>query len=332
MTRQLRIEYPGAFYHIVARGHRGEPVFYEDVDRDEFLGRLYETKQKYNLLIHVFVMMDDHYHLMLKTPEGNLSKAMHYFNASYANWFKGKHRLVGSVFQGRYRSILVEKGTHLLTLTAYLHLDPLRAGIVKKPEKYRWSSFRYYCNGKASGLLCTDVIDTHFPSRKEYRKFVYGFAGNGVTKKDLYGTHSILGSNLFKKKVLVKLREGVLERGVREYSDLKNLQMVSKDTIMAIIITTFGVSEEEVLKRRRGNVYRKLLIYGLKRYSSLRLKDIGELLDIDYTGVSESYRRFMTEVIVNKEVSKKIVKFEKALESEQLQPSAYNLISAVNSN
>ena len=136
MARPLRIEYPGAFYHILARGQRKDSIFYSDKDRKVFLHRLKETAQKYHIRIHAYVLMKNHYHLLMETPHGNLAKAMHYFNSNYTNWFRVKHSLVGSIFQGRYKSILIEKDAYLLELSAYIHLNPVRAEISKKPEDF----------------------------------------------------------------------------------------------------------------------------------------------------------------------------------------------------
>jgi REP element-mobilizing transposase RayT len=103
MARQLRIEYPGAFYHVISRGERLGNIFFDNNDRLKFLEKLREAVNKFNLKIHCYVLMSNHFHFLLETPEGNLSKAMHFLNTSYANWFKSKHQIVGSVFQGRYK-------------------------------------------------------------------------------------------------------------------------------------------------------------------------------------------------------------------------------------
>ena len=112
MARQLRIEYEHAFYHVISRGERRENIFTCPEDKDKFLKKLAETVEKYKLFLHAYVLMDNHFHLLLETPQANLSKAMHHLNTSYANWFRFKYRLVGSVFQGRFKAILVEKDSY----------------------------------------------------------------------------------------------------------------------------------------------------------------------------------------------------------------------------
>lgn len=116
MARQLRIEYQGAFYHVISRGERKENIFYDDNDRMKFLEKLGETVVKFNLKIHCYALMDNHFYLLLETPEGNLLKAMHYLYTNYSNWLKSKHQVIGPVFQGRYKSILVEKDAYLYLL------------------------------------------------------------------------------------------------------------------------------------------------------------------------------------------------------------------------
>ncbi len=107
MSRPLRIEYENAFYHVIARGERREAIFTCAADKEKFLIKLGEAAEKYRLLIHAYVLMDNHYHMLIETPQGNLSQAMHYLNASYSNWFRHKYEIIGSVFQGRYSQTIV---------------------------------------------------------------------------------------------------------------------------------------------------------------------------------------------------------------------------------
>ena len=129
MARPLRINFENAVYHIIARGNRKEKVFYSDKDKLIFQKKMNQTFLKYSFICYAYCLMDNHYHLFLKTPKANLSKGMHYLNASYANYFSAKYRLSGPLFQGRYKSILVEQDQYSLVLSSYIHLNPYRAGI-----------------------------------------------------------------------------------------------------------------------------------------------------------------------------------------------------------
>ena len=314
MARPLRIEYPGAFYHILARGQRKDNIFFSDKDRKEFLNRLKETAQKYQIRIHAYVLMKNHYHLLSETPHGNLAKAMHYFNSSYTNWFRIKHRLVGSVFQGRYKSILLEKDAYLLELSAYIHLNPVRAGISKKPEDFLWSSFHVYCQRNESDFPYTHEIRSVVGGRKAYRKFVLSRIGITVAKENIYGKNSILGGEDFKLRALKRLEKMEKYSGSaqREIGELRRLRKVKEEDVRRALSVVFGVGEN-TLEKRRDNIYRKIYLYGLKKYTDMSLKDIGELAGMDYAAVSVLVRRFERESETKKKVRKKIALFEASL-------------------
>ena len=130
-----------------------------DRDRDRFLELLAEMIEKHGIRLHAYVLMGNHYHLLMDTPRGNLAKGMKGLNTGYANWFKAKHKIVGSVLQGRYHAVLVDGDAYLAQVCAYIHLNPVRAGIVERAEGYPWSRYRYYRKpgNKPSGLT-TEVV------------------------------------------------------------------------------------------------------------------------------------------------------------------------------
>jgi putative transposase len=131
MARQPRIEYPGAFYHILARGNRREDIFHSDEDHGLFLETMKEACEKTGWKIHAWVLMNNHFHWLLETPEANLSDGMKWFMNTYTRRFNSRHKLWGHLFGGRYKSILVDKGVYYDTLVDYIHLNPVRAGLVK---------------------------------------------------------------------------------------------------------------------------------------------------------------------------------------------------------
>ena len=143
MARPLRIEFPGALYHITARGDRQEDIFVADADRFAFLGILEQVVERYNWLVHTYCLMDNHYHLLIETPDGNLSKGMRQLNGVYTQTSNRINNRVGHVFQGRYKAILVQKETYLLELSRYIVLNPVRARMVRFAKAWRWSSYRY---------------------------------------------------------------------------------------------------------------------------------------------------------------------------------------------
>ena len=144
----MRIEFEGALYHVTARGNRQESIFYCDDDRDSFLHILGKVITRYNWICHAYCLMDNHYHLMIETPEANLSAGMRQLNGVYTQTLNRTHGKVGHVFQGRFKSILVEKESYLLELCRYIVLNPVRVGCVAKPDEWVWSSYNATTTGK----------------------------------------------------------------------------------------------------------------------------------------------------------------------------------------
>lgn len=167
MARPLRIEYAGALYHVTARGDRQEDIFLDDADRQDFLSVLSQVCERFNWLVHAYCLMDNHYHLLVETPDSNLSKGMRQLNGVYTQKINRSHNKVGHVFQGRYKSILVQKESYLLELARYVVLNPVRAEMVRSAKDWKWSSYR-----ETAGLrqppdwLETDWILSAFGKRK----------------------------------------------------------------------------------------------------------------------------------------------------------------------
>jgi putative transposase len=141
MARPLRLEFPGAIYHITSRGDRQEAIYEDDIDRQQWLDILSRVCERYNWRVHAYCLMDNHYHIVLETADGNLSKGMRQLNGVYTQYFNRQHNRVGHVYQGRYKAILVEKDSYLLELSRYVVLNPVRAGITKAAEECLWSSY-----------------------------------------------------------------------------------------------------------------------------------------------------------------------------------------------
>jgi putative transposase len=162
MARPLRIEYPGAFYHVTSRGNERKDIFKSNTDREMFLSYLASAQEKYEAVVHAYCLMSNHYHLMIETPLGNLSQIMKYINSAYTNFFNIKRKRTGHLLQGRYKAILVEADAYAAELSRYIHLNPVRAGMVRSPEEYRWSSYGYYTEGCAPSWLKTEFILAYF--------------------------------------------------------------------------------------------------------------------------------------------------------------------------
>ena len=141
MARPLRIEFAGALHHITSRGNSRDPIFLRDSDRELFMLVLKESCELFNWSVHAWCLMDNHYHLLVETPDSNLSKGMRYLNGVYTQRFNSLEKTDGQLFRGRYKAILVEDSSYLLCVSRYIHLNPVNAEVVDSLEKYSWSSY-----------------------------------------------------------------------------------------------------------------------------------------------------------------------------------------------
>lgn len=215
MTRPLRLEFPGALYHVTSRGDRRGAIYCDDSDRIAWLAVLADTCSRYNFVVHSFCQMTNHYHLLVETIDGDLGRGMRQLNGAYSQYFNHRHGLVGHVFQGRYKAILVQKESYLLELARYVVLNPVRAGIVTTPEQWRWSSQRYFQDGEDQpSWLETDWLLGHFGddrarARCAYMEFVARGTGMGSPLRDVKH-QMVLGDKAFIQQHCDGLQAGEL--------------------------------------------------------------------------------------------------------------------------
>jgi len=165
MARQLRIEFEGAYYHIFSRGNNQSNVFHSDEDRQDFLYILADMSERFEIEIYAYVLMDNHYLLLLRTMRPNLSKSMQWLGTRYTLRFNLRNLQSGHLFQGRFKSIIIENDAYLLRLSCYIHRNPLRAGIVDRLVNYKWSSYRFYAyKKKPPGCLIVILIFLESPN------------------------------------------------------------------------------------------------------------------------------------------------------------------------
>ena len=178
MSRPLRIEFSGALYHVTFRGDGREDIYLDDLDRQAFLDILASVCDRYNWVVHAYCLMSNHYHLLIETPEANLSQGMRQLNGVYTQRFNRNHSRVGHVFQGRYKAILVQKDTYLLELARYIVLNPVRARMVRQARKWVWSSYLMTAGLKiAPPWLAVDWLLSAFSNNRRdaterYKQFV----------------------------------------------------------------------------------------------------------------------------------------------------------------
>ncbi len=212
MARPLRIEYGGALYHVTSRGDRQESIFDDDQDRRAFLHVLGDVVSRFRWRCHAYCLMGNHYHLMIETPEANLTKGMRQLNGVFTQWSNRRHKRSGHLFQGRYKAILVDRDSYFLELARYVVLNPVRATIVKHPRLWAWSSYGATMGTSPSPLwLTTDGLLSVFGKRRANARRQYQqFIEDGITAdsiwKDLKG-QIYLGDDEFVKRMQGKVGE-----------------------------------------------------------------------------------------------------------------------------
>jgi REP element-mobilizing transposase RayT len=292
---------------------RKEENLPEDGDRVKFLKILGDYHDRYGILIHSYVLMDNHYHLTLETPRGNLLKVMHGINSGYTGYFNRKYGRSGHLFQGRYRGILVEKDTYLLSLSRYVHLNPVRGRAVERPEHYRWSSYLGYVGkGKESEWVEYAWVLSRFGKNKRRAKRRYReYTEEGLKVKektplrDLHG-QVILGGEGFIGRIKGMLKGKPLSEGIVERKRL--MEHPSAMEVVSAVSEAFGINREEIMDRgSRANTARKVAIYFCQRYTGLSNEAIGGIFGgIHYSTVSKVTTRVREEMLKDKELSKLI--------------------------
>ncbi len=282
MARPLRIDYAGAYYHVTNRGVGRQNIFFEESDRQNFLEILGEMRKRWGIIIHGYCLMSNHYHLEIEAPEGNLSRSMQWLNQVYAGHINRTRGRVGHLFQGRFKSVLVEAETHLHLLTRYIHLNPVRAGIVRSPSDYKWSSYRIFLGLKKrpNWFEVTKTLEIFGGSKKEQRRRYKEFVEDGVSdyplKEMAFG--AILGTKEFIERIRKKLKKGKFLKNGREVSGLvRAIPRPALEDICDIVVKVYRLSKEELrIKGRKRNEVRDIAIFLSREYTRCTFREIGD--------------------------------------------------------
>ncbi len=271
MARPLRLEFAGALYHVTARGNRQEAIYEDDTDREAFISVFRDVCDSYHWVCHAYCLMDNHYHLLIETPEGNLSRGMRQLNGVYTQRFNRAHGRVGHVFQGRYKAILVDKDRYLLELSRYIVLNPVRAGRVRSARDWPWSSYRATAGQvEAPVFLHTDWLLAGFGRRKKsaiekYKQFVSEGKGQSSPWQALRN-QVFLGDEHF-----VEEMQSLLD-GEKDISEIPSAQRRP----VAKLISEYEASSAD----------RNTAIVNAYRSGGYTLKELGEYFGLHYSTVS----------------------------------------------
>ncbi|MBN1363235.1 MAG: transposase [Syntrophaceae bacterium] len=316
MTRPLRIQYQNAWYHVMNRGRRGESIYHDAQDYQQFMDLLRETNAMWNIKIGAYCLMNNHYHLLLQTPQANLDRCMRHVNGLYTQRFNRRHHVDGQLFRGRYKAILIDVDSYLLEVVRYIHRNPMRAGIVKYPQNYRWSSYREYIQEAAGGqyLNRNFILEMLDHDRERQIKAFIDFMKQEDSEEiqSFYAKKnmsSFLGTDKFVEKIKT-LYFGIKKH--REIPQARNLEPTIKD-IKQIVNRVYKVKPDSMLKLQRGfnNEPRDVAIYLVRNHTGKKLEEIGKEFNIDkYSTVSSIIVKIRDQKKVEGTLAKKISQIE----------------------
>lgn len=294
MPRMPRLEYPQAFYHVFNRGNRKERIFWNSDDHRMFEKFMLLSAGYAGIKLYAWCLMPNHFHMLIETPEGNLSQFMHVLSTRYAKNFNITHKLVGHVFQGRYRAVLCDKEAHLLELVRYIHLNPIKAksgALCERPENYPWSSYKYYAVGN-------EPLEIRLPIHEVLKRF-----GNTVEVArynfEKYVAEGLTGSNwedFYKVKERRFLGSEAFAKEIEEKKAIqqKNPKIRAATDLAKILLGTVSVREEEIRSKTQSrNIgrIRKAFVHVGSKYCKIRLADLARYLNKDISAISKMISR-----------------------------------------
>jgi len=324
MARPLRIQYPGAVYHITCRGNERKNIFTNYSDRKTFLDILGQSAKIYNVKLFCYVLMDNHFHLLAETPLGNIGEFMRHFNIKYTSGFNRRHKRVGHLFQGRYKSILVDKESYLSLLSRYIHLNPIRTEVMDKKterekieylENYLWSSLPGYIDYKKTeefidySMVLQEYGGNDIGGRKAYRKRISSDIAKPIEIKDKIIGQSILGSDKFIEWIKETYLKGKIDRECPALRAINRYK--AKDEIIAVIEKETGKGIGQI-KEEKGNI-RWIAMDLLYRIGGLKGVEIGKTMNVDYSTVSQGRKRLREKIQNDKALRILVRKIEESL-------------------
>lgn len=313
MARKPRVQYQGAFYHVIVRGNQRQKVFLEEGDFDHYRRLLISYRKRYSFTLYAYVLMPNHVHLLMEQGGNDLSKIMQGLQQSYTQYFNRQYGKTGHLFQGRYKAILCDRDAYLLELIRYIHLNPVRAGMVKRADEYLWSSHRTYLEGRSSAWLEVEMpLGCLDRSRKKavsaYQEFVREAQRTGH-REDLYEVKEqcYLGDDDFVGKIE--------NRQDRETAVLPPLDL-GMDQIVRDVSVSFGVSVSRITdhsRNRKGALCRAASAYIATEVGGIPLREAARYLSRDPASLSDGVRKLRERIEDDQDLAARIKKVVKQL-------------------
>ncbi len=309
MARPLRLEFAGATYHLLARGNERRRIFRGEGDREQFLALLERSCARYEVSLLGFVLMENHFHLLAQTHRGNLSRWMHWLMVSYTTWFNRRYRRSGHLFQGRYKSFVVEEGEYLLALSRYLHLNPVRGKVLgagtpaerrERLRAYRWSSYGGYAGlakpwaGVEEELVLGELGGARRGRAVRYRRFVEaGLVEEIANPLEAVRWQAVLGSEGFVRRMQDRMQEG--DRG--EVTALRQgAKRARPEEVVAEVARDYGVAGKVVDADELVGEARNVALWLIWEKCGLSQREVGELFgQMNPAAVAQRLRRLKPE-------------------------------------
>ena len=301
MARKSRVEFEGAFYHVIVRGNQRRRIFRDERDQLSYLERLEHYRERYGFILYAYVLMSNHVHLLLETARVSLSKIMQGVQFSYTQLYNRRHRTVGHLFQGRYKAILCDRNQYFLELVRYIHLNPARIRSPLDPWRYRWSSHRAYLGETTPVAVETEPVLAQMgnsvgQARRAYLQFMEDGLETGHEEK-YYQTadQRFLGDESFVEKIASK----AIDKDIRPSGP-----RVSFDRLLAVVSKEHGVAEETLIGSGRRNDWvqaRRQLVYLGREWAKMTTQELGKRLKRDPSMMSRLYKEYQDNRDVRRE-------------------------------
>jgi len=305
MARKPRVHFPGALYHVMARGNQGQTIFADDLDRRRYLELLQESQRRFNYGLYAYVLMGNHVHHLIQIGQTPLAKVMQNILFRYTRYWNAKYKKIGHLFQGRYKAILCDKDSYLLELIRYLHLNPVRSKLVQDPDQYPWSSHGAYIKGAGKKWIAVEEVLPLFAKRPSQAVTAYrSFVRDGLQlghRDDLYEVveQTYLGDEQFVEAVEERVSDGDLTRAVAlPWAEVKEA-----------VCKYFDLPPSVVLQRGRGRTNAKakrVMAWIAREVGGFANQETAKLLRQDAAALSRGISKLAEELSKNSELRRDV--------------------------
>ncbi len=303
MARPLRIQFPHAYYHVTNRGLAHQGVFTDRADRAMFLQLLADCHDMWGIRVIAYCLLDTHYHLLIQTPQANLSRVMRHLDGLYTQRYNRRHQRDGPLFRGRYKAIVVGADEYLLAVARYIHQNPVAVGLVRSAEAYAWSSCRLYLDRRRQpAWLDVEQLLNRFPKRDRPREFLT-FMRSKVEEpvRAFYESRRwlpVLGSKDLHKRLRKRVRKR--EASLTEVPEAKAYLRPDASTCLEVVGQVYGRTREDLLRSRPGqrNEARAVAMYVCRRLAGMKLEEIAKLFGVGgYSAVGSVIGRMKEQLV-----------------------------------